>query len=417
MNELDTKILKLSQVGGIETLLEIEKLLEQALNKDPHNIDLLLRLAILEQEVPLADHERSTSILENILKRDPSNAIALLLLSYVNYYCIPGILNESLFQKLISLKTGNKETDSMLKYAASWFYTDHTNNNNLEQLLKESIKTCQSHVYNYSKLAGLYLKQNRPTEAKLLVQKALKNVVKIYTDEDCHDITNVQEFLGERIKGIYLTTINFQTLKKIEMEAIIREQLKQDPLNLELLLKLSTIEIMKYQINYKGIASLEKILSIDSNNVIALLLLAYVDHSYKKMIDAILFQKLTSIKTSNPEINSMLLYAASWFYVDNDKRREELLRQSINEYPYHVRNYLDLAMLYSHQNKPDIAKDLIKKALNNIVKVYSFFEDIESFGDVESFLNKYIKGIYQSEQSYNGLKEMLDTDLSLQKAL
>ena len=45
-------------------------------------------------------------------------------------------------------------------------------------------------------------------------------VIKIYkqdeSDADIVDMTDIDEFLNERIKGIYLTTINYENLKQIE---------------------------------------------------------------------------------------------------------------------------------------------------------------------------------------------------------
>ena len=94
----------------------------------------------------------------------------------------------------------------MLLYAASLYCKINANNEDLENLLKQSINLWQGHRYNYMELAQLYLKQNRAAEAKELIQNALKNVVKIYSDDfsnDNPDVTDVKEFLGERVKGIY----------------------------------------------------------------------------------------------------------------------------------------------------------------------------------------------------------------------
>ena len=49
MNNLDKKIIELSKRGNQDDMLEAEKLLEQALQDDPQNTDLLLKLAVLVQ--------------------------------------------------------------------------------------------------------------------------------------------------------------------------------------------------------------------------------------------------------------------------------------------------------------------------------------------------------------------------------
>ena len=409
MNELNTKIIELSKDGGIEAMLEMEKLLEQALLQNPQNINLLLRLAILEQEVPLADHHKSIAVLESVLKIDPSNAIALILLAYVHYHNI-GVINGSLFEQLISNPTKDPEIKSMLKYTASWLYAPQNDKKNVEKWLIESITECQSHVYNYSNLAELSLKQNRYAEAKKLIQHGLKNVEKLYIGNIGYaDETDIQEFLGERIKGIYLTDMNYNRLKVLEAEAILREQLVQDPLNIDLLLRLSIIERGHFNADFEQrTASLQKALKLDPDSVTALLILAYVSYLNKKTIDEPLFKKLIAIKTHDPEINSMLLYAASWFYVGKDAtKQEELLRQSIYEYPNHRNNYYDLANLCTDQNRFSEAKAFREKAIKNITKVYSFEEDMETIADLNRFLNESIKGIYIHEDGFKYLQEQL----------
>ena len=176
MNNLDTKILELSKRGNEEDMLEAEKLLEQALQNDPQNTDLLLKLAVLVQEFPYVD--LSIPRLEKILSYDPDNALALLILAETNYHLYTEI-SKPLFGKLISVTTGNAEIDSMLRYAATWFFIINPNDHELEKLLLESINICQSHVNNYKTLAELYMRQEKYSEAKKLLQKAMKNVVKI----------------------------------------------------------------------------------------------------------------------------------------------------------------------------------------------------------------------------------------------
>ncbi|MBD3231047.1 hypothetical protein GF322_00095 [Candidatus Dependentiae bacterium] len=213
MTDLISKIIELSKK---DELRKIERLIEDKLKEEPNNIGLLLRLAVLEIDPPFADHEKSIFFLQKVLAIDNNNAIAILLLAYVNYYCIAGI-DEKLMNKLNSIYTDDNEINSMLKYVASWFYIDKDSKLE-EMLLQESINFCESHVYNLVHLAELYFKQGRTQEAKALVEKALSNVKKIYRfdmDDEVYDATDVDEFLNERIKGIYLTESNLKFIKEL----------------------------------------------------------------------------------------------------------------------------------------------------------------------------------------------------------
>ena len=216
MKDLISKIIELSKDWGIEELEKIESLIENKLKEDPSNIALWLRLAILELVPPLVDHEKSIDSLNRALAIDKNNAIATLLLAYVNYYCVAGI-DEELMNKLNSISTDDNEINSMLKYVASWFYIDKDPKFE-EMLLQESINSSEDHVYNYVHLAKLYFKQGRNQEAVVLVKKALDNIKKIYSLNDSkegYDFTDVNKFLNERIKGICLTDSNLKFIKEL----------------------------------------------------------------------------------------------------------------------------------------------------------------------------------------------------------
>ena len=215
MNNLDKKILELSKRGNQDDMLEAEKLLEQALQDDPQNTDLLLKLAVLVQESP--DFDLSIPRLEKILSYDPDNALALLVLAETNNHFY-GEISKPLFDKLISVTTGNAEIDSMLRYAAYWFYDNNPNDYELEKLLLESINMCQSHVNNYKALAKLYFRQARYSEAKKMFQKAIKNVVMVRAED--RNMTDVKKFLALYISGTHTNLISI--LKELAVEANIK---------------------------------------------------------------------------------------------------------------------------------------------------------------------------------------------------
>jgi len=212
MKDLISKIIELSKNNN---LVKIEALIEKQLNQDPNNIELLLRLAVLEVDPPFADPAKSIALLEKVLTIDKNNAIAALLIAYVNYYCIAGI-DEKLMSKLNSMHTDDSEINSMLKYVVSWFYMDRDPKME-EQFLQKSINIYKGHVYNHVHLAKLYFKIGRNIEARDLIKKALKNIKKIYSKENDfeYDASDIYEFLNERIKGIYLTIPILESIKEL----------------------------------------------------------------------------------------------------------------------------------------------------------------------------------------------------------
>ncbi len=212
MINLTSKIISLGQESNADK--KIKKLLEIELIKNPNNIDLLFRLAILEQDPPLFAEDKSLTHLQTILTLDKDNIIAIILIAYINHnFCllVGPKLGSPIINMLNELKTNNAELNSIIKYALSWFCW---NKKVKESLLKASINFYQGHVWNYVHLAKLYSEQGRHVEAKNFYQKALDNVVKVYSDNDLYDTTDITEFLNERIKGIYLSSINLTSIKE-----------------------------------------------------------------------------------------------------------------------------------------------------------------------------------------------------------
>lgn len=209
MPNFDLKIIELSKNNEIEKL---EAVLEEKLNQEPTNIDLWFKLALVELCFPFEDGFKGRDCIEKILAIQENNPIALLLLAYIQFYYLGG-LEEALMLKLNSLHTVSDEINSMLRYAASWFYF-LKDEQIKEQFLKESVSIYSGHVRNYVHLANAYFAKGFHEEAKGLIKKALGNVVKVYNDDDVVDITDVNEFLNERIKGIYITDVNLKSIEE-----------------------------------------------------------------------------------------------------------------------------------------------------------------------------------------------------------
>jgi hypothetical protein len=208
LTDLIKDILDLSKTNDVEKL---EILIESRLEHEPYNCDLWLRLAVLELAPPISDYYKSVDSIKKVLS-NKNNATAALLLAYVNYYCLGGVDDELLNNIKIAVPD-NVEFRSMLKYAESWFY-DGKDSKMQEACLRESIEIYNGHVWNNYYLAKLYFVDGKEVEGKVLINKALENVVTVYSDESYeYDITSVDEFINEHIKGICLTQENYESIK------------------------------------------------------------------------------------------------------------------------------------------------------------------------------------------------------------
>lgn len=212
MNDLLTQINILNKANDHEG---IYNLVEEQLKHESNDVNLWISLAKAIITVPIVDHEKSIACLEKALAIDNNNPIALIVLAHVYEYELGGI-DDMLLHQIKILHTDSNEINSMLKYVASWSYsyTKKQHYDMEEKLLKESIELCDTHVWNYEHLARLYLRQKRYTEVNSLIKKALSNIKKMYSDNEDHDITDINEFINERIKGIHLNDICIEIVRE-----------------------------------------------------------------------------------------------------------------------------------------------------------------------------------------------------------
>lgn len=214
MDNLLTQLKILHKAGDY---LSVCNLVEEQLQHKCDDINLWIALAITIIAVPIVDYEKSIACLHRALTLDNNNPIALIVLAHVYEYELGGI-DDILLHQIKTLHTNSNEINSMLKYVASWSYSQGKKNDPEieEQLLKESIKLCNKYVWNYEHLARLYVQQNRYLEINSLIKKALSNVKKIYTNKNIneYDITNVNDFINSRIKGTHISDSNIKFIKE-----------------------------------------------------------------------------------------------------------------------------------------------------------------------------------------------------------
>jgi tetratricopeptide (TPR) repeat protein len=192
--------------------------------------------------------------------------------------------------------------------------------------------------------------------------------------------------------------------------------LKYESNDIELWISLAIAVVAVPIVDYeKSIACLEKALSIDTNNPIVLMVLAHVYEYELGGIDDMLLHQIKILHTDSDEINSMLKYVVLWSYREHKKSdpeaEEKLLKESIDLCDKHVWNYEHLARLYNKQKRYLEINKLIKKALNNVKKIYTD-ENIHEYQttSVDDFINSRIKGTHITDNNVDMIqKELIPT--------
>src|SRR3990167_6609183 len=140
-----------------------------------------------------------------------------MLLAYTFHYHFPDTeFGQEVLELLSRLKTDDQEKQSMIEYAKAMIYelSDEKYIIEYEQALLKSISLHQNHVANYRALSRFYRLKGKKLKAIEFADKAIKNVQKIYSEDDDSDWTSYNEDLNEFIKGTYLTSATFDFLKE-----------------------------------------------------------------------------------------------------------------------------------------------------------------------------------------------------------
>ncbi len=193
---------------------QIRTLLTEHLKKAPYDTEAWLRLSLVENSMPFANTDIAIEYIKKVLEYDQTNVKAILILSYIKFYDWDGI-DDSLYERLIKLESLDNEEQSMIEFVKAWKFMYKTDYLYKKYLLK-SVLYCNSHVWNHEKLAQYYLDQENLILAEHHVQQAVKNVRAIYRlTRIKDDYSDVDEFLSERIKGVYLSQPNFKSLEEL----------------------------------------------------------------------------------------------------------------------------------------------------------------------------------------------------------
>ena len=150
-NKYDQKILN-----------NIKNLFEEYLNNNPYDTEMWLSYAVCMYRLEEAT-DWAEECLRKILAYDSSNIYATMLLTYVCAHS--SHIDDHLFNLLCKLKTEDKEILSMIEYEKVWYFND---SEMYEQVLTNSVKLWDKHVWNNVKLGWIYLSTRRIREGQEL---------------------------------------------------------------------------------------------------------------------------------------------------------------------------------------------------------------------------------------------------------
>ena len=190
-----------------------ERIVKQQLERDKTNVDLWLKLAVIELQFPFDDYESALKCIEQIYQLSPNYLDALILETEIRWHYL--IITEALVKRLEkAIATCDcNEKKSILYYLLSLYYFTERNFEKEKINLEKSIQLCDQYVYPYESL-GILLQDSDKEKSKKMFCRALKNVRKIYQKEDFHDFTDFNTYVAEFITSTAISSINYDSIKE-----------------------------------------------------------------------------------------------------------------------------------------------------------------------------------------------------------
>jgi hypothetical protein len=186
------------------------------------------------------------------------------------------------------------------------------------------------------------------------------------------------------------------------IEKILQEHLATNPHATTLWFRLAITEYtIPWQDYEKAIWCINQVLKYDSKNGLTWLMLAYIQY-VSFGLPPKTFETLQAFSVKNRGMQSLLFYAQSWFYQEQQdiNNYEDTLLQSIKYCDKFVWNHLHLGMLYHNSGNIDQRNNHLICGLSNI-KVMGFVNTLHTdITSIERFFNIYLKGIYFSQPNF-----------------
>lgn len=204
---------KLNLAVGHFDVEETEEIIEKQLEQNLENVNLWIKLALTVLCVPLVDYDKSLKCIEKVNSIEENNILSLILESCIYHYHLGGI-DERLFNKLYSITSEDEEVLSMTRYLMALYYHD-SNEYKRKELLEESIKLCNKHVFNYEELGKIYVNWGDINKGKEMLEKAYENIKVVYDVESLYDFTDVNEYIYEYVKGTHASLENKLRIKEL----------------------------------------------------------------------------------------------------------------------------------------------------------------------------------------------------------
>lgn len=210
-------MVKLIQAIQEDDVPRVESILQKMLEKEPSNTELWLKLCLTELRFPFEDYNSALKCIEKIYEIDPNHIEALIIEGGIHRHSF-GFVDQKLFKKLDAIQLDDKATMAIIYYLKSFYYYKDEECKQRKEMLEKSVELNDTFVYPYKNLGFIFEKEGDREKARGMMQCAIKNVKKVYQDDDFYDFTNSNVYIAEFITGTAISILNYEILLEREKE-------------------------------------------------------------------------------------------------------------------------------------------------------------------------------------------------------
>lgn len=196
-----------------------ESIIKQELEKNSNDIQLWIKLCLIELQTPFVDYISALICIDTIYKISPDNLEALILETGIKWHSF-GFIEDELFGRLKKVKCEDKRKMAIIYYLLSLYYSCNKDTENEKLTLEESLNLYDKFVYPTKALGHILLAESKIEESKKMFQKAFKNVQKVYKIDDFYDFTDPETYIAEFITGTAISDSNYEWLAELAQESV-----------------------------------------------------------------------------------------------------------------------------------------------------------------------------------------------------
>lgn len=195
-------------------VLQVESIIKQKLDKTPCDVELWIKLCLTELQFPLEDYVSALKCIAKIYTIACDNIDTLILETAIKWHNT-GYIDTELFDRLCNADCKNNQKMAVIYYLQSLYHHSKNDTGHEKAALEKSIYLCGDFVYPYISLGYILLADSSAQKGSELIEKAVKNVQKVFQADEKLDFTNIDFYISEFVTGTTLSKSNFDYILRL----------------------------------------------------------------------------------------------------------------------------------------------------------------------------------------------------------